>query len=285
MPTPPLDEVSLAAPVIPAAPRSWMPTTRLASRISRHASISRFSSNGSPTCTLLGFVAFLEPRRRQHAGPTDAVASGGRTEQHGEVAGAGGAGEGQPILGQHAETEDVDQRVVASKTVPDRRHADGVAVARHARDHAFGDPPAGRRAARSGGGRGARWDLPPWRTRRAGCRRRPWPLPRRARWPTGGCGSRSGTPPRCRRRRRPRRRPLRGRPTRAAPPTAAGAGAGGRTCTSSARTTSPRRGRARGGSGDGPGWWRCGRPRRRSGRGPGGRRGREAQRGTPWVAR
>src|SRR6266550_269092 len=52
MPTPPRDAVSLVAHVSPAPPRSWMPTTRPASYRARHASISRFSSNGSPTCTL-----------------------------------------------------------------------------------------------------------------------------------------------------------------------------------------------------------------------------------------
>ncbi len=52
MPTPPRLAVSLVAHVRPAPPRSWMPTTRFASSISRHASMRRFSSNGSPTCTL-----------------------------------------------------------------------------------------------------------------------------------------------------------------------------------------------------------------------------------------
>ena len=52
MPTPPREAVSEVAHVRPAPPRSWMPTTRPASSNSRHASMSRFSSKGSPTCTL-----------------------------------------------------------------------------------------------------------------------------------------------------------------------------------------------------------------------------------------
>ena len=52
MPTPPRPAVSLVAQASPAPPRSWMPTTSPESSSSRQASISRFSSKGSPTCTL-----------------------------------------------------------------------------------------------------------------------------------------------------------------------------------------------------------------------------------------
>ena len=51
MPAPALAAVSDAAHDSPAAPRSCTPTASLASSSSRHASMSRFSSNGSPTCT------------------------------------------------------------------------------------------------------------------------------------------------------------------------------------------------------------------------------------------
>ena len=52
MPTPPRAAVSLVAQARPAPPRSWMPTTRPSSSRARQASMSRFSSNGSPTWTL-----------------------------------------------------------------------------------------------------------------------------------------------------------------------------------------------------------------------------------------
>jgi len=51
MPAPAFAAVSEAAQESPAAPRSCTPTASRASSSSRHASMSRFSSNGSPTCT------------------------------------------------------------------------------------------------------------------------------------------------------------------------------------------------------------------------------------------
>ena len=61
MPTPPRDAVSLVAHVSPAPPRSWIPTTRPSSSRVRHASMRRFSSNGSPTCTLGRLSASASP--------------------------------------------------------------------------------------------------------------------------------------------------------------------------------------------------------------------------------
>ena len=52
IPVPPRSAVSHVAQVIPAAPRSWMLTARPLTMISRVASISSFSANGSPTWTL-----------------------------------------------------------------------------------------------------------------------------------------------------------------------------------------------------------------------------------------
>jgi hypothetical protein len=52
MPTPPPAASSAVAQETPAAPRSWMPTTSPAANSSRQHSISSFSMNGSPTCTL-----------------------------------------------------------------------------------------------------------------------------------------------------------------------------------------------------------------------------------------
>ena len=89
MPTPPFDDVSLAAPVMPAAPRSWIPTTNPASRISRHASMRRFSSNGIAHLharTLVVVAVLAEAGRREHAGAADPVAPGRGAEQHRQVA-------------------------------------------------------------------------------------------------------------------------------------------------------------------------------------------------------
>ena len=98
--------------------------------------------------SLGGVVGLLaEAGRRQHRHAADAVAPGRRAEQHREVADARRPGEHEPLDRQHAEAEHVDERVVGVGVVEhdlaaDGRHADGVAVARHPRHDALGDPPA-----------------------------------------------------------------------------------------------------------------------------------------------
>ena len=62
--------VSLVAHDRPAPPRSWMPTTRPASRSSRQASISRFSSYGSEIWMLGRFVDW--PAASASAKPAEA---------------------------------------------------------------------------------------------------------------------------------------------------------------------------------------------------------------------
>ena len=52
MPTPPLPAISTDELVRPAAPMSWMATMASVAISSRHASISSFSVNGSPTWTV-----------------------------------------------------------------------------------------------------------------------------------------------------------------------------------------------------------------------------------------
>ncbi len=52
MPTPPLPAISTADEVSPAAPMSWIATIASVAISSRHASISSFSTYGSPTCTV-----------------------------------------------------------------------------------------------------------------------------------------------------------------------------------------------------------------------------------------
>ncbi len=68
IPTPPLELVSLTAQVMPAPPRSCTPTASPPSSSSRQASMRRFSSNGSPTCTL----GRLAPSASLSLNPADA---------------------------------------------------------------------------------------------------------------------------------------------------------------------------------------------------------------------
>ena len=69
-----------------------MPTTSPASSSARHASISRFSSKGSPTCTLGRLAASAssseKPAEASTLTPPMPSRPGGRAEQHGEVADA-----------------------------------------------------------------------------------------------------------------------------------------------------------------------------------------------------
>ncbi len=52
IPTPPLLAISTEEEVRPAAPMSWIATIASDAISSRQASISNFSVNGSPTCTV-----------------------------------------------------------------------------------------------------------------------------------------------------------------------------------------------------------------------------------------
>src|ERR1035438_2062842 len=63
MPAPPRLAVSQVEHVSPAAPMSWIPTTRPGTAIiSRHASIRSFSMNGSPLFTAGRAAASAPPR-------------------------------------------------------------------------------------------------------------------------------------------------------------------------------------------------------------------------------
>ena len=57
IPHPPRSAVSQVAQVSPAPPKSWSPSRRSFSNISRHTSIRSFSVNGSPTWTLGRFCS------------------------------------------------------------------------------------------------------------------------------------------------------------------------------------------------------------------------------------
>ena len=62
MPTPPLLAISTEEEVRPAAPMSWMATIAPVPISSRHASISSFSVNGSPTCTVGRLASASSPK-------------------------------------------------------------------------------------------------------------------------------------------------------------------------------------------------------------------------------
>ena len=59
MPTPPLSAISAVDEVSPAAPMSWIAMIESVAINSRQASISSFSVNGSPTCTVGRFSSLL----------------------------------------------------------------------------------------------------------------------------------------------------------------------------------------------------------------------------------
>ena len=61
MPTPPLPAISTAEEVSPAAPMSWIATIASVAISSRQASISSFSVNGSPTCTVGRLLSLSAP--------------------------------------------------------------------------------------------------------------------------------------------------------------------------------------------------------------------------------
>ena len=72
MPPSPLLASSDVAHEMPAAPRSWMPSTRSPANSSRQHSMSTFSANGSPTCTagrLVGPPSLKVSEARMEAPP------------------------------------------------------------------------------------------------------------------------------------------------------------------------------------------------------------------------
>ena len=141
MPPSPLLASSLVAHEMPAAPRSWMPSTRSPANSSRQHSMSTFSANGSPTCTagrLVG-AALREGVGGEDAGPADAVAAGACAEEHDLVADAAGVGQVQVLVAQHSDGERVHERVglihrVEPGLAADVRQAEAVGVEADAAD-------------------------------------------------------------------------------------------------------------------------------------------------------
>ena len=146
---------SVVAQATPAAPRSWMPTTRPPAYSSRQHSTSSFSRKGSPTWTLGRFAASprrntAERRAGQHRGPADAVGSGGGPEQDHLVPRPASRRDLQVAVPHHAHAERVDQRVsrvarVEVQLPADVGQAEAVPVEGDAADH------AGQHPARVGG--------------------------------------------------------------------------------------------------------------------------------------
>ena len=75
MPPVPAAASSVVAQATPAAPRSWMPTTRPPAKSSRQHSMSSFSVKGSPTCTLGRFAASPPTSPSPFTSPNVALAS------------------------------------------------------------------------------------------------------------------------------------------------------------------------------------------------------------------
>ena len=62
IPAPPFDAISTEELVSPAAPMSWIATMASVAISSRHASISNFSVNGSPTWTVGRFSSLFSSK-------------------------------------------------------------------------------------------------------------------------------------------------------------------------------------------------------------------------------
>ncbi len=113
IPTPPAEAISPDEEVSPAAPRSWSETSRPRSSSSRQHSISFFSSNGSPICTVGPLlVALLELGRGEHRGAADPVAPGRRAHQHDRVADPRRRGADHPVGSRDPGAHRVDQAVL-----------------------------------------------------------------------------------------------------------------------------------------------------------------------------
>ena len=148
IPVPPRSAVSQVAQVMPAAPRSWTPTTRPFEISSSVASISSFSANGSPTWTDGRLDGSWSPKVADASTdappmPSRPVAEPYRTTRLPDAVGRR-PGE-HPVLEQ-PDGHDVDQRValvrgVEHELAAHRRHADAVAVPADAAHDAVDEVP------------------------------------------------------------------------------------------------------------------------------------------------
>ena len=134
IPTSPLEAISAAAEVRPAAPRSCSATSSPRSSNSSEHSSSFFSSNGSPTWTL-GRRSWAPSSSSAEASTDapDAVAPRRGAEQDEQVAGPGGGAADELLAPGEAEGHRVDEAVVLVGPLEvdlaaDRGHPDRVAV-------------------------------------------------------------------------------------------------------------------------------------------------------------
>ena len=184
----------------PAAPRSCSEASSSRSSSSRQHSISFVSSNGSPICTrrALGVVA---PRRARRWPARDAPPIPSRPvrapSSTSTLPDARRRAADQPLVRREPDAHRVDEAVLLVGRLEvdlaaDRRHPDRVAVVADARRRPgrAGSASAASRARRSAASRARRSAARRSRRCRAGCRRRRWPRPGRARPRSGGCATR-----------------------------------------------------------------------------------------------
>ena len=173
--------------------------------------MSRFSSNGSPTCTdgRLASAPSSNPADASTLAPPMPSRPVDDPSSTARLPGALGPGEHEPVVREQAEAEHVDERVVAVAVVEhdlaaDGRDADRVAVAADPGDDALEQVARARVVERAEAQRVHERDRA--RAHREDVADDAADAGRRAlvaaRPPTGGCGSRCASPPRGRRRRR-----------------------------------------------------------------------------------
>ena len=145
-PVPPRLAVSQVEQVSPAAPMSWMPATASVASNSRQASskqllLERIADlHGRPI-----FARFLGQLARSEGGAGQTVAAGFRADVEDRIADAPGRAARELFVPQHAETENIDERIAFEALVEinlaaDGRDADAIAVMRDAGDDAGEEP-------------------------------------------------------------------------------------------------------------------------------------------------
>ena len=142
MPRSPLAPISTAEQVRPAAPMSWMAITAPDAISSRQASSRQLLGEG--VADLHGRALLLRcvvELGRRHGGAVDAVAAGLGAEIDDGLPDAGRRRVEDLVRPGEADRQGVDQDVAVVARVEvdlaaDRRHAEGVAVAADAGDHA-----------------------------------------------------------------------------------------------------------------------------------------------------
>jgi hypothetical protein len=146
-PRSPFAPISTAEQVRPAAPMSWMAMTQPFPMISRQASSSSFSANGSPTCTVGRFSSAYRRRIRPRPWSRRGCRRGRSSSRDRRSA----CRRRWPLRRRscrrgEADRHRVDEDVaviarVETDLAADRRHAEGIAVAADAGDDAGDEVP------------------------------------------------------------------------------------------------------------------------------------------------